>query len=188
MGFALANAFSAEGADVTLVAGPTHLQVGNKCIHRVDVNSASEMYEACMEVSETADIIIMAAAVADYKPKTPAPEKIKKKEATLTLEMIKTVDILAALGTRKRKGQFVAGFALETENEIENAIAKLHNKNLDIIVLNSLKTPDAGFKTTTNQVTMITREGDVIKGELKDKNEVAKDIMNLIYSKINQHG
>jgi phosphopantothenoylcysteine decarboxylase / phosphopantothenate---cysteine ligase len=187
MGFALANAFSAEGAEVTLVAGPTHLLVNNKSIHRVDVICASEMYDACLAAAETADIIIMAAAVADYKPKTPVPEKIKKKDANLTLELIKTVDILATLGTRKRKEQFVAGFALETENELDNAIAKLHNKNLDLIVLNSLKNPDAGFKTTTNQVTMITRDGDIIKGELKDKNEVAKDIVNLIYYRINQH-
>lgn len=187
MGFALANAFSAEGAEVTLVAGPTHLEVGNNCISRVNVISASEMYQACVDAAETADIIIMAAAVADYQPKAPSSEKIKKKEDTITIEMIKTVDILAALAARKRKNQFIAGFALETENELDNAIAKLHNKNLDLIVLNSLKNPHAGFKNTTNQVTMITKDGEIIIGELKDKNEVAKDIMNLIYSKINQH-
>ncbi len=187
MGFALANAFSEEGADVTLVSGPTHLNVNNSAIRRVDVMSAADMLDACMAESETSDIIIMAAAVADYKPKTIAPEKIKKNDPTITLEMIKTVDILSGLSSCKKQGQFIVGFALETENELENAISKLHNKHLDLIVLNSLKNPKAGFKTTTNQVTMITKDGEIIKGEIKDKNEVAKDIIDLIYNKINQH-
>ena len=186
MGFELAEELARQGAEVTLVSGPTHLTCGNPDIHRVDVKSAQDMYEQCMLYGPEADIIIMAAAVADYTPKEVAPQKIKKHEEGLHLELVKTKDILSTLGHQRREGQLITGFALETENELANAKGKLQNKNIDIIVLNSMNNPKAGFNKPTNQVTMIDREGQMIQGEAKSKTEVAKEIIQFIISKLNK--
>ncbi len=186
MGFELAEELARQGADVTLVSGPTHLSCHNPDIHRVDVKSAQEMFEQCMHYGPNADIIIMAAAVADYTPRETAPQKIKKHEEGLQLELVKTKDILSTLGHQRREGQLITGFALETENELENAKGKLQNKNIDIIVLNSMNNPKAGFNKPTNQVTMIDRDGQMIQGEAKSKAEVAKEIIQFIISKLNK--
>ena len=186
MGFELAEELARQGAEVTLVSGPTHLTCSNPDIHRVDVKSAQDMFEQCMHYGPEADIIIMAAAVADYTPKETAPQKIKKHEEGLHLDLVKTKDILSTLGHQRREGQLITGFALETENELENAKGKLQNKNIDIIVLNSMNNPKAGFNKPTNQVTMIDREGQMIQGEAKSKKEVAKEIIQFIISKLNK--
>ena len=186
MGYALAEELARQGADVTLVSGPTHLDCQHEHIRRVDVTTAGEMYEQCMQYGPQADIIIMAAAVADYTPRTKAPQKIKKHEEGLQIDLVKTKDILATLGKQRREGQLITGFALETENELENAKGKLQNKNIDIIVLNSMNNPKAGFNKPTNQVTMIDRDGQMIQGEAKSKTEVAKEIIQFIISKLNK--
>lgn len=180
MGFALAKTLARHGADVTLVTGPTHCQVDNPRIERVDVRTAAQMLEACQKVAPNADIIIMSAAVADYTPETVAPEKIKKNEASLVLNLKKTTDILATLGKQKTENQCIVGFALETEHEEANALTKLKNKNADIIVLNSLRNEGAGFQCSTNLVTMLDRNGDKVQGELKDKAQVAEDIVTYV--------
>ena len=180
MGFALAEAAAQMGAEVTLVTGPTHLQTQVSHIRRVDIETAEEMYQQCMLVQEQQDIMIMAAAVADYTPANPAPEKIKKKDDELQLQLTKTKDILASIGKVKRDGQILVGFALETENERENALKKLHNKNADMIVLNSLRDKGAGFGTPTNKVLMITKDEQTFESELKSKADIARDILNVI--------
>lgn len=186
MGYAVAEALAQEGAEVTLVSGPTHLTCRHKGITRIDVVSAQNMFDACIKANQGADILVLAAAVADYTPKVKAEQKIKKHEEGITLELSKTKDILATLGQCRREGQFIVGFALETENEIANAQAKLHNKNIDAIVLNSMNNPKAGFNKPTNQVCVIDRSGEMIQGEAKSKNEVAKDIVQFIISKTNK--
>ena len=186
MGYALAEELARQGAEVTLVSGPTQLHCSNPQIKRVDVMTASEMFEQCMHYGPEADLIIMAAAVADYTPRTKAEQKIKKHEEGLQLDLVKTKDILATLGKQRREGQLITGFALETENELENAKGKLQNKNIDIIVLNSMNNPKAGFNKPTNQVTMIDRNGQMIQGEAKSKQEVAKEIIQFIISKLKQ--
>lgn len=180
MGFALAEAAAQMGAEVTLVTGPTHLQTQVPHIRRVDIETAEEMYQQCMLIQEQQDIMIMAAAVADYTPANPAPEKIKKKDDELQLQLTKTKDILASIGKVKRDGQILVGFALETENERENALKKLHNKNADMIVLNSLRDKGAGFGTPTNKVLMITKDEQAFESELKSKADIARDILNVI--------
>lgn len=180
MGFCLAEAAANEGAEVSLVCGPTALTTTNAGVRRYDVTTAEEMYQQCMALAEQQDIFIMAAAVADYTPAVKAPEKIKKTSDNLDLQLIKTKDILASIGKTKRDNQFLVGFALETEHEIDNAKKKLHNKNADLIVLNSLRTQGAGFRTQTNKVLMITKDEQTYESELKDKKEIAQDIMNLI--------
>ncbi|MBO7492314.1 MAG: bifunctional phosphopantothenoylcysteine decarboxylase/phosphopantothenate--cysteine ligase CoaBC [Bacteroidales bacterium] len=180
MGFALAEVAARMGAEVTLVTGPTHLQTQVPHISRVDVETAEEMYQQCMLVQEQQDIMIMAAAVADYTPASPAPEKIKKKDDELQLQLTKTKDILASIGKVKRDDQILVGFALETENERENALKKLHNKNADMIVLNSLRDKGAGFGTPTNKVLMITKDNQTFESELKSKADIAGDILNVI--------
>ncbi len=183
MGFALAEVLADKGAEVTLVTGPTVLTTQQSHIHRVDVTTAAQMYEACLKYSADADIIIMSAAVADYTPAAPAPEKIKKNDSSLQLELVKTTDILASLGKNKREGQYIVGFALETENELANAQTKLHNKNLDFIVLNSTKTPKSGFNYDTNQVTIIDRDGKITPFDLQDKHKVAQNIVDHLIAK-----
>lgn len=185
MGYELAEELARQGADVTLVSGPTHLSCSSN-IKRVDVKTAGEMFDQCMQYGPAADIIIMAAAVADYTPKVTASQKIKKHEEGLNIELVKTKDILSTLGHQRREGQLITGFALETENELENAKGKLQNKNIDIIVLNSMNNPKAGFNKPTNQVTMIDKEGQMIQGEAKSKTEVAKEIIQFIISKLNK--
>lgn len=181
MGFSIAEAAAEQGAEVTLITGPTSLSCRHPKINRVDVTTAEQMYQACMKVEEDQDIMIMSAAVADYTPAEVAPEKIKKNSNNLDIRLTKTKDILASIGKIKRDNQFLVGFALETENEIENATKKLHTKNADVIVLNSLRTEGAGFRTATNKVIMLTKEGPSFESELKSKKEIAQDILDLIY-------
>lgn len=179
MGFDLANEAAKMGAEVILVSGPTHLSVNNSCIKLIKVQAAAEMYEACHQFFESVDVAIAAAAVADYRPKNVAQQKIKKKEDTLTITLEKTKDILASLGTIK-KNQFLIGFALETENEIDNAKLKIQKKNLDLIVLNSLNDKGAGFGEPTNKVTFIDKNFVIEPMDLKSKEAVALDIINKI--------
>jgi len=179
MGFDIAYAAANLGAEVTLVSGPTHLQPKNPSINLVRVISADEMYVACHNYFEKVDVAIAAAAVADYLPKNVASQKIKKNEATFTIELEKTKDILASLGQIK-KNQFLIGFALETENEIEHAKQKIQKKNLDLIVLNSLNDSGAGFGKPTNKVTFIDKDFNIQPQELKSKEDVAIDIVTKI--------
>ncbi|SFA89282.1 phosphopantothenoylcysteine decarboxylase / phosphopantothenate--cysteine ligase [Flavobacterium swingsii] len=181
MGFDIAIAAANLGAQVTLVSGPTHFQVNNSLINLVRVTSAEEMYNTCHKYFNDYDVMIAAAAVADYRPKNVAPQKIKKNEATFTIELEKTKDILLSLGQIKKK-QFLIGFALETENEIENAKLKIQKKNLDLIVLNSLNDLGAGFGKPTNKVTFIDKKFKIEPQELKSKEAVAIDIVNKIVS------
>jgi len=179
MGFELANEAAILGASVFLITGPSNENVKNPLIKRVDVVSADEMYDAVHKYYQNIDIAILAAAVADFKPKTRSSQKIKKKDSSLTIELTQTKDILASLGVQK-KNQFLVGFALETNNELENAKSKLKNKNLDLIVLNSLKDKGAGFKIATNKVTLIDKNGVMTEFGVKSKSEVAQDIFNEI--------
>jgi phosphopantothenoylcysteine decarboxylase/phosphopantothenate--cysteine ligase len=184
MGFSLANQAANLGAKVILIAGPTNQKEDNNSIERIDVISAEDMYQATHAHFKTSDIAIFAAAVADYTPEKVAKEKIKKKDTSLTIELKATKDILASVGAIKQN-QFLVGFALETDNEIENAKNKLVRKNLDMIVLNSLQDKGAGFKTNTNKITLIDKKLDIVTFELKAKEAVAEDIFNAIIHKIN---
>ncbi|WP_370627200.1 bifunctional phosphopantothenoylcysteine decarboxylase/phosphopantothenate--cysteine ligase CoaBC [Pontibacter sp. HSC-14F20] len=183
MGYALAECFASRGAQVQLVAGPTNLQAQHEGITVTPVTTADEMYAAVKRLAPAADIWVFAAAVADYKPKVVATKKIKKTGAELTIELVKNVDIAAALGKEKRENQFALGFALETDNEDSNAREKLKKKNLNMIVLNSLNDPGAGFKHDTNKITII-EENKTTAFELKHKSEVAQDIVNLIWERL----
>ncbi len=183
MGLAIANAFAQAGADVTLICGPTHLPTPDVSIRRIDVRSAQQMYEAAAGAFPTADLLILNAAVADYTPLHPADRKIKKKEAQFTIELGKTVDIAATLGAQKRPDQLLMGFALETDNEQQNALDKLERKNLDWIVLNSLRDAGAGFGHDTNKITVINRAGTTQVFDLKTKAEVAADLLALVAEK-----
>jgi phosphopantothenoylcysteine decarboxylase/phosphopantothenate--cysteine ligase len=184
MGFAIANAAANLGAEVYLISGPSHQQIKHSLVHRIDVVSADEMYNAAHQYYKEVDIAILSAAVADYKPKNIATQKIKKKDSTLDIELTPTKDILASLGEIK-ENQFLVGFALETNNELENAKGKLKRKNLDAIVLNSLQDKGAGFATDTNKITIIDKDLNEKSFELKSKVEVAKDIINEIVKTIN---
>ena len=179
MGFDIANEAAKRGADVVLITGPTSLTTSNNSIQVVKVLSAKEMYQACHEVFPSADIVIGAAAVADYRPKVVADQKIKKNDEEFTIVLERNPDILASLGDIKIN-QFLVGFALETENEIEYAKSKLKKKNLDLIVLNSLNDKGAGFGKPTNKVTFIDKDFTIFPQELKSKEAVAKDIIDQI--------
>ena len=180
MGFAIADQLAAMGAEVTLIAGPT-VQVSNqKNVKRIDVTSAAEMLETCLQYYKSSKACIMCAAVADFTPVSVSAQKIKKQDECLNIELKKTIDILKTLGEQKRNGQVLVGFALETNNEEKNAIEKLQKKNLDFIVLNSLNDKGAGFKTDTNKITIIDHNLQKTKFALKDKDEVAKDICNKV--------
>ncbi|MCS4168451.1 bifunctional phosphopantothenoylcysteine decarboxylase/phosphopantothenate--cysteine ligase CoaBC [Sphingobacterium paramultivorum] len=181
MGYAIATQLEELGADVTLVSGPSALKLP-KGVDTISVTSAAEMLHACEEHFEAADIVVMSAAVADYTPVEVASQKIKKKENEFSIELKKTVDILATLGAKKKENQLLVGFALETNNELENAKGKLIRKNLDFIVLNSMQDKGAGFATDTNKVTIIDRSGNTREFSLKSKEEVAKDICSIIVS------
>jgi phosphopantothenoylcysteine decarboxylase/phosphopantothenate--cysteine ligase len=183
MGYALAECFAQRGAMVQLVSGPTNLRTHHENITVTKVTTADEMYEAVQQLADAADIWVFAAAVADYKPKAAADKKIKKSGNELTITLVKNVDIAAALGKRKKPGQFSAGFALETHDESTNAREKLQKKNLDVIVLNSLNDAGAGFRHDTNKITIIEQDATTAF-ELKQKNEVAQDIVNLIWDRI----
>jgi phosphopantothenoylcysteine decarboxylase/phosphopantothenate--cysteine ligase len=179
MGYDIALEAVKQGANVVLVSGPTHLRLEHPLVNLINVTSAKEMYDACHEQFSDVDVAISAAAVADYKPKNPSQQKIKKAEQELVLELEKTKDILASLGEIK-KDQFLIGFALETENEVENAKLKIQKKNLDLIVLNSLQDKGAGFGQPTNKVTFIDKDFNEEKHELKSKEAVATDIINKV--------
>lgn len=184
MGYDIALAAANDGAEVVLISGPTHLKISHERITVVHITSSQDMYTACHEHFNSADVAVAAAAVADYRPKEVAVQKIKKNESTLVLELEKTKDILASLGEIK-KGQYLIGFALETENEIENAKLKIRKKNLDLIVLNSLNDEGAGFGKPTNKVTFIDRDFNEEPMDLKTKEEVAQDIINKIKNRYN---
>jgi len=179
MGFDIAKSAADLGASVTLISGPTHYKMAHSRVKVVSVISAQEMYDACHEYYNDADVAIAAAAVADYRPKYPASQKIKKTTEDFTIELEKTKDILASLGEIK-KNQFLIGFALETENEIENAKLKIQKKNLDLIVLNSLQDEGAGFGKPTNKITFIDKDFKIEPMELKSKEAVADDILNKV--------
>lgn len=178
MGYAIAKVCARRGADVTLVSGPTALEKP-WFVNTVDVKSAKEMYEAVSGHAAEQDIIIKAAAVADYRPKTVSSEKMKKKDGELTLELERTDDILAHLGQNKRPGQFLCGFAMETEDLIKNARQKLKKKHVDMIVANSLRVEGAGFGGDTNVVTMITEDEEISLGKMS-KEETASQIIDKI--------
>ena len=179
MGYDIADCAAKAGATVTLISGPTHIKTAESRIHVVNVVSAAEMHDACFSYYDDVDIIIAAAAVADFRPANPASQKIKKSEQKLVVELEKTIDILAEMG-RQKKNQLLIGFALETENEIENAKLKISKKNLDLIVLNSLRDEGAGFGKPTNKITFIDSKFTEEIMPLKTKEEVAKDILNKI--------
>lgn len=176
MGFELAESLAALGAEVTLISGPSHQQLKSRFISRIDVESAQQMYEASVVQFAHSDIAIMAAAVADYRPAHIADQKIKKDESTLTIELEKTKDIAAELGKIKQSGQFLVGFALETENEKEHAKQKLIKKNLDLIVLNSLRDDGAGFGTETNKISLLSPGNNWLDFGLMPKSRVASII------------
>src|SRR5690606_184063 len=177
MGIEIAKSAAELGADVTLVCGPSSISTAGYNINRVDVVSALEMKEAMDARFNESDIVIMAAAVADYRPANLAKQKIKKNDENLVIELVKNPDILKGLG-EKKKHQILVGFALETNNEMEFAKEKLEKKNLDFIVLNSMQDDKAGFQKDTNKVTLIPRKGEPVAYEAKNKTEVAKDILN----------
>ncbi len=179
MGFDIAERAAELGASVILISGPTHLNLQNSSINLIRVNSAQEMYDTCHQHFNAVDVAICAAAVADYRPKFVAEQKIKKTETALTIELEKTQDILASLG-RIKQNQFLIGFALETENELENAKLKIQKKNLDLIVVNSLQDEGAGFGKATNKITFIDKDLVVEPMDLKSKELVANDIMNKV--------
>jgi len=179
MGFDIAESAASFGAEVVLVSGPTHCKIKNTNIKLISVVSAQQMFDACHLYFDTVDVAIAAAAVADYRPKVVANQKIKKSDASFTIELEKTKDILESLG-KSKKNQFLIGFALETENEIENAKAKIQKKNLDLIVLNSMNDEGAGFGKSTNKITFIDKHFTIEQMQLKSKEEVAADIINKI--------
>lgn len=180
MGFSLAEVLANRGAKVVLVSGPVHLTINHPNILRVDVQTAQEMYETCHQHFESCSIAILSAAVADYTVAKPAQQKIKKKGDELSLTLVRTKDILKSLGAIKQKHQTLVGFALETNNEQENALQKLKAKNLDFIVLNSLNDKGAGFQHTTNKITIIDKYNKITNFKLKSKLEVAEDIADYL--------
>ena len=182
MGFAIAEELSNLGAVVTLISGPVSINIANDFVKRIDVTSSHEMLIAVESNIAYQDIIVMSAAVADYRIEIPYQTKIKKTNPNLTLQLIKTTDILNYIGKQKKAGQILVGFALETDNEEENAIAKLKAKNLDFIVLNSLQDNGAGFKGDTNKITIIDSQLNKERFETKLKTDVAADICQKIIS------
>ena len=182
MGFALAEECASRGAEVTLICGPVQLEAIHSRIHRINVESAQDMYEVSLNCFKSSDVAILCAAVADFRPDVVAEEKIKReKEKQMTLHLQATQDIAAGLGALKRKGQRLVGFALETHDEQQNAQNKLERKNLDFIVLNSLNDTGAGFRYDTNKISIIDRKGCTTY-PLKLKQEVAKDIIDYLCS------
>ena len=180
MGYAIAENLQSKGAKVYLVSGPTALKIGSQNITVQKVTSADEMYNATEALFDRADIVVFSAAVADYKPEIKETQKIKKKEETFNLKLVKTKDISKELGLKKREGQILVGFALETNNEEQNALKKLESKNLDFVVLNSMNDEGAGFQHDTNKITIIDKLNNIQSFEMKNKTEVAEDIVNKI--------
>jgi phosphopantothenoylcysteine decarboxylase / phosphopantothenate---cysteine ligase len=184
MGNALALEAASRGAKVTFISGPVNNYPEHESVKVIKVTSAAEMHSALTNVFDRADITIMAAAIADYTPQNPASEKLKKKDEVLTLNLVKTIDILSDLGKRKNQKQILIGFALETNNELPNASLKLKSKNLDFIVLNSLKDEGSGFGYDTNKISIIDKSLNVSTFDLKTKAEVAADIFDHILQEI----
>ncbi|MBO3700467.1 bifunctional phosphopantothenoylcysteine decarboxylase/phosphopantothenate--cysteine ligase CoaBC [Roseivirga sp. E12] len=184
MGYAIAIAAAQAGATVNLVSGPTHLDINHPNIERIDVRSGKEMYEACDKQYGSTDITIFAAAVADYSPNSVADQKIKKQGESMSIDLSKTTDIAKTLGKKKTDKQLNIGFALETNNEVENAKEKIKAKNFDMIVLNSLQDSGAGFGHNTNKISIIDKANNIEHFELKTKTQVAKDIVNAIITQI----
>ncbi len=180
MGLALAEELYARGADVTLIMGPTSIELPANGIKSVRVNTAEEMHNACTKQFDGSDIVVMAAAVADYTPVEVAANKIKKNSSELVVELKKTKDILKSLGEKKLDKQLLVGFALETNNEREYALGKLKSKNADMIVMNSLNDQGAGFSTDTNKITIFDKSGKEFSYDLMSKKEVAKNIVDTI--------
>ncbi|WP_343486088.1 bifunctional phosphopantothenoylcysteine decarboxylase/phosphopantothenate--cysteine ligase CoaBC [Allomuricauda sp. d1] len=183
MGYRLAEWAAELGAEVILVSGPTNLEASHENITTINITSAQEMYDVVHQYFGTVDVAVAAAAVADYRPKTVSDQKIKKQEGDLSISMVRNPDILKSMGTQKKQ-QFLVGFALETENELENAKGKLQRKNLDAIILNSLNDPGAGFGSETNKIAFIDKNLNVKTFEVKTKAEVAIDIWKEIISRI----
>jgi len=188
MGIAIAEELQRQGADVTLVLGPTDIKPEHPGVKVISVMTAQNMFEACSKLFPETDIAVLAAAVADYRPKVFSSTKIKKKDDDLSLELAKTVDIAASLGKQKKAGQLLVGFALETNDEEKNALLKLEKKNLDFIVLNSMQDQGAGFGHDTNKITILRRNGEHVDFPLKSKKAVAIDIVAEISSSANQKG
>ncbi len=184
MGFALAEACAQAGAEVTLVAGPVSLTAQHPSIRRVDVESAQEMYETVLSKFDNSDVTIMCAAVADYAPERKSDVKLKRTGDDMVIRLRPNPDIAAALGERKRADQYLVGFALETNDEEANACSKMERKNLDFIVLNSLRDAGAGFQCDTNKVTVLDRQGTRVEIPCKLKTEVAVDLVNLLAERI----
>ncbi len=180
MGIAIAEELANRGVQVQLILGPSKLSITHPNINTIRVQSAQEMYEAAMTHFSASDIAVLSAAVADYRPKVVANEKIKKKDEEFSIVLEKTTDIAAALGKIKRTDQFIVGFALETNDELANAQGKLQRKNFDFIVLNSLQDSGAGFNHDTNKVTIVHKDNKIENFELKTKIEVARDIVDRI--------
>jgi phosphopantothenoylcysteine decarboxylase / phosphopantothenate---cysteine ligase len=180
MGFAIAEELAEQGAKVILITGPTYLATNNKSIQRIDVQTADEMYVKAIKHFKSSDAAIMSAAVADFKPNAKASEKIKRGKENFQIELVPNKDIAAELGKLKTKKQVLVGFALETTNEISNAVKKINTKNLDFIVLNSLKDKGAGFGHDTNKITIIDSKEKRIEFKLKSKSEAAADIVNIL--------
>ena len=187
MGYAIADKFAKAGAEVTLVSGQVALKSPDININLIKVRSAKEMFETTKLYFKKADIIVLSGAVADYTPAVVADKKIKKKEDTFNIELTKTVDIAKTLGAIKRPEQLMVGFALETDNEVENAIGKIKSKNLDMIVLNSLQNSGAGFGHDTNKISIIKRDGTMIDFDLKSKQDVAMDIMDEVVKQLSMN-
>jgi phosphopantothenoylcysteine decarboxylase/phosphopantothenate--cysteine ligase len=179
MGYAIAHEFAERGAKVSLISGPVYITIHHPQIKVVKVKSGDEMFEHVNRLFEHADIAVFSAAVADYRPKNPNKSKIKKKDQSLSIELEPTIDILKTMG-QKKKDQFVVGFALETDNEVDNAQKKLIEKNCDAIVLNSMQDAGAGFGHQTNKISILGQNRNKIDFELKDKKEVAIDICEYI--------
>ncbi|MBT3920832.1 MAG: bifunctional phosphopantothenoylcysteine decarboxylase/phosphopantothenate--cysteine ligase CoaBC [Flavobacteriaceae bacterium] len=183
MGYAIAEVAANLGAQVTLISGPVSLDINNEAIRVINVVSADEMFKATHRYFKNCDIAILSAAVADFTPNEEALHKIKKKEEILTIKLNKTKDILASLGEIK-SNKYLVGFALETQNELENAKTKLKKKNLDLIVLNSLNDKGAGFKSDTNKITLISKDNKIVSFNVKLKKEVANDILQHIIKEL----
>ena len=184
MGYALAAAFAAAGAEVDLISGPSALLApAHPAVRLTRVETAAEMYAAAAAGAPTADVWVFAAAVSDYRPAHVAPEKIKKAGDTLILELVKNVDIAATLGQNKRAEQFAVGFALETTNELAHAQEKLRRKNFDLVVLNSLRDAGAGFGHDTNKVSVLDRAGRVVTFDLMTKADLAIELVRLVQAR-----
>ncbi len=180
MGFAIAERLAYLGANIILIAGPVSLKCQHSNIRRIDVVSASDMYQQCLHYFADCDGAVMVAAVADFAPIVVDTQKIKRTSENLVLELRPNPDIAASLGKIKRKDQILAGFALETSSDEHKALTKLENKNLDLIVLNSLNDKGSGFQHDTNQIKILNKNGVIFNSGLKQKKEVAVDIVNMI--------